>query len=94
MDSGNRHGIKIMKPYLIHFWHGRPEPESHFAKKVDAVCRKRPEDGVYFWDGTLEEFAEKFCDKFIYIPSQEMVPPPDPNKGIICITQHGSFSQR
>jgi hypothetical protein len=82
----------MKNPYLIRFWHGRPDPNSHFAKKVHALCRQRPEDGVYFWDGSLEDFSIKWADKFIYLPAidgdEKYI------TGIIGITPHGSFGAR
>lgn len=82
-------------PYLIYFWHGRPMPKTHFAEKVDKLCRKQEADGTYFWDGTLEEFATNWGDKFIYLPpTQAEDGKLPPIKGTIAITQYGSFGAR
>ena len=84
-----------MKPYLIYFWHGCPPANSDFMRKVEAICRKRPKDDVfqwdtYYWDGTIDEFADKWQDRFVYVP-----PNSDPSlKGILCITPFPGFGQR
>lgn len=80
-------------PYLIHFWHGKPnDPNNHWMKKVNTLCRKQEADGTYFYDGSLENFATDWGDRFIYIPPQ------DSNrayvKGTLCITPYGTFGQR
>jgi hypothetical protein len=84
------------KPFLIRFWHGIPREDSAFMKKVTAICEKRQADenhlwdGDYFFRGTLQEFADGWKDKFIYLPAGDY----DHIDGIICITQFGSFGQR
>ena len=80
-------------PYLIHFWHGIPyNKESPWMKKVNVLCRKQEADGTYFYDGSLENFATDWGDKFIYLPPQ------DSDRqyvmGTLCITPFGGFGQR
>jgi len=81
-----------MKPYLIKFWHGTPHEKTRFMQKCVSLFRRRDADDTYFWDGTLQEFVDKWKDKFIYIH------PTDDDaaylSGIICITPYGTFGQR
>jgi hypothetical protein len=87
-----------MKPYLIHFWHGIPPGDSLFMRKVNSLCRKRPEDNQYFWDGSLEDFAINWGDKFIYMPPQLTFATKSSNiqyiMGTLCITPYGGWGQR
>lgn len=82
-----------MQPYLVHFWHGNPDKKSNFYKKVmELVSISSLDASQMFWDATIEEWMEKWQDKFLYLP------PKDSEKeyirGKICITQHASFGQR
>ena len=81
-----------MKPYLIYFWHGRPPEDSQFMRKVKALFRLRPEDNTFFWDGSLEDFATNWGEKFIYMPPQDRDVPHI--MGTLCITMHGGWGQR
>ena len=60
------------------FWHGR---EESIEDKVADVCTQDPGNDEYYWDDTLELFAEHF-DKFMVLGN------------VIAVTQYKSFSQR
>jgi len=80
-----------MKPWLIHFWHGRVPNESLFYQKIEKLCRKDGANNLW-WDGTIDEFANMWKDKFIVIPAKS-----DENaylSGKFCITPYGSWGMR
>jgi hypothetical protein len=61
----------------IVFWHGR---DKKLEAEIEVLCRKEGDD--YYWYGSLDEFKERYCDKFIVYPE------------CICITQYGNWGQR
>jgi hypothetical protein len=79
-----------VKPYLIKLWHGIVPNESLFFSKIEELCRLN--HGNLYWDGTLDEFATKWKDKFIFLPATgtdaEYI------EGRICVTPYGGFGQR
>lgn len=80
-----------MKPLLIRFWHYRPS-KSFFLDKVEKLCRKSEIDGNLFFDGNLAEWADRWRDKFLYIPADGRG---EENfiQGTVWITPHGNFGQ-
>ena len=79
----------MKKPYLIKFWHGTPRDTSHFMQQVKKVCRHREADNTYFYDGSLQEFAEAWGNPFVFYPAiggdEKYV------AGTLGITPHGHF---
>lgn len=81
-----------MKPFLIHFWHGRSFGEHKtFMKKVHKLCRLDAQNN-YYWDGTLDAFAFQWGEKFIFLPAAENEK--EYILGRICITPLSGFGQR
>lgn len=77
-----------MKPWLIHFWHGRVPNESLFFQKIENLCRKDAVNNLW-WDGTLDEFLNLWGEKFMILPATY-----DENAAIsgrICVTPRGGW---
>jgi len=68
----------MAKRRQIYFWHGRSkEIEDEVAK----VCTHDPNNGEYYFDRSLDEFAEYF-DNFMLVDGDT-----------IAVTQHKRFNQ-
>jgi hypothetical protein len=77
-----------MKTYNIYFWHGI---DDKLAKKLSKFCDAEPSCSSLFftYTGTLDNFTEKYNDKFIVMPSGTNL-----NNDTICVTQYSNFGQR
>lgn len=47
---------------VIGFWHGR---SSSLVDKIAKICKYDPVGEFYYWDGSLDEFAKQYKDKFL-----------------------------
>lgn len=69
--------------YKIYHWHGKGP--NH--KDLDFEGISKHEDGDEFFTGTLDEFKDRYGQKFIYIPREDDV-------DLIAITPYSSFGAR
>lgn len=92
-----------MKPLLIRYWHGRssyPEPPKQRSKNevalfwehFDSITRKS--DDKVFFDGTLQEWVEKWGKKFLYYPPELADDKPEAIGGVIFVTPYGGWGMR
>ncbi len=76
----------------IRGWHGRVS--NSLAKKVDSFATPVSEAYEWKFDGTLNEFAEKFRGKFVVFPQATNPEEEWPCDFFIGITDHGGFGTR
>jgi len=77
------------KKYRILFWHGN---SSHLDKKLEKFCYRNESDEFIF-EGPLEDFSEKYNEKFLVYPNDWSDDGVNWH-GTIGITQHSSFESR
>lgn len=83
-----------MKPYLVKFWHGYPQDKAFafFRDRIEKITVKEEGQTNVFFKGTLDEFAQKYNDKFLYYPPLERER--ECISGTIFVTHYANFAQR
>lgn len=61
------------KPYLIRFEDNLAPRDTHFWLKLrrTGVRSSSGDSSQFFWDGTLQEWMDKWQSRFVFLPAEE-----------------------